>query len=106
MRHFCDAWIEEWCDAHGWTDLFMERLNHYWAFPPGAVMPEPIPGKIMRAIKLEKGLCEEEKTWLLAAIALSGCAIASALAFKNPMPIVLAFAFDAITAGRLEVEEI
>ncbi len=69
-------------------------------------MPEPIPSKIMRTIKMEKGLCEEEKTWLLAAIALSGCAIASAFVFKNPMPIVLAFAFDAITAGRLEVEKI
>lgn len=106
MRHFCDAWIEEWCEANGWTDLFMERLNYYWAFPPGAVMPEPIPGKILRAIKLEKGLCEEEKAWLTAAAAVSALAIGSAFLLRNPMPVVLAFAFDAVTAGRLEMEEI
>jgi len=106
MRHFCDDWIQEWCDANGWTDLFMERLNHYWAFPPGAVMPEPIPRRILRYIKQEKGLCLEEQAWLGAAIALSLLGALSSWCFKTPMPIVLAFAFGAVTAGRLEVEEI
>ena len=84
----------------------MERLNYYWAFPPGAVMPEPIPGKILRAIKMEKGFCEEEKAWLTAAATISVVAIGSAFLLRNPMPIVLAFSFDAVTAGRLEMEEI
>jgi hypothetical protein len=106
MRHFCDEWIQEWCDANGWTDLFMERLNHYWAFPPGAVMPEPIPNKILRCIKLEKGLCPEERYWLLAAALVSVTGVFSTYFMQSPMPIVLAFAFGAVTAGRLEVEEI
>ena len=106
MRHFCDSWIEEWCDANGWTDVFMERLNHYWAFPPGAVIPEPIPKKILRSIKLEKGLCQEEKNLLLTAVGVSCLAIATTVWLKNPMPVVLAFAYDAVTAGHLEVEEI
>ena len=54
IKHFCDDWVREWCDANGWTDLFMERSNHYWAFPPGAVMPEPIPSKTLRLIKSQK----------------------------------------------------
>ncbi|WLT37332.1 hypothetical protein NON20_15600 [Synechocystis sp. B12] len=85
--------------VHGKTQLLL-------GFSPGAVMPEPIPGKILRAIKLEKGLCEEEKAWLTAAVAVSALAIGSAFLLRNPMPVVLAFAFDAVTAGRLEMEEI
>ncbi|MBJ7899281.1 MAG: hypothetical protein GC158_04995 [Cyanobacteria bacterium RI_101] len=106
MRHFSDAWIQEWCDANGWTDLFMERLNHYWAFPPGAVMPEPIPSKILRYIKLEKGLCPEERAWLGAALGISVLGALGAYCWQNPMPFLFAFAFGAVTAGRLEVEEI
>ena len=106
MKHFCDDWIREWCDDHGWTDLFIERCNNYWAFPPGAVMPEPIPVEALRVIKMTKGLCSEEKAWLLWAIMLSMVAVLSSYLLKTPMPIVFAFAFDAITAAQLEVEEI
>ncbi|ACK67669.1 conserved hypothetical protein [Rippkaea orientalis PCC 8801] len=106
MKHFCDDWIREWCDDNGWTDLFIERYNNYWAFPPGAVMPEPIPVDALRVIKITKGLCQEEKTWLMGALVLSIVAIVSSYVFKSPMPIVFAFAFDAVTAAQLEVEEI
>ena len=42
----------------------------------------------------------------MAALGISALAIASAFMLKNPMPVVFAFAFDAVTAGRLEMEEI
>ncbi len=106
MRHFADEWIQEWCDEHGWTDLVQERYNHYWAFPPHAVMPEPIPSQTLRLIKAEKGFCFEEKLWLGMAIAVSFLAIFLSFGLKSPMPIVFAFAFDAITTARLEVEDI
>lgn len=106
MRHFCDDWIREWCEDNGWTDLIIERYNNYWAFPPGAVMPEPIPSDVLRLIKATKGFCVEEKTWLLGAITVSVMAVILSYLLKSPMPIVLAFAFDAITAAKLEVEEI
>ena len=106
MKHYCDAWINEWCEENGWTDLFIERYNNYWAFPPGAVIPEPIPPKTLRLIKSEKGLCYEERLWLIAAAIVTLTAVILTYFLKSPMPLVFAFAFDAITAAKLEVEEI
>jgi hypothetical protein len=106
MNHFQDSWIEEWCDSNGWTDLFRERYNHYWAFPPNAVIPEPIPHKVLRVIKTEKGFSSDEQFWLTIAITASAIAAISCYFISNPMPIVLAFAFDAITVAQLEVEDI
>jgi hypothetical protein len=106
IPHFSDDWIKEWCDDNGWTDLFRERCDHYWAFPPGAVMPEPIPTGILRSIKSAKGLCVAEKRLIAVAMGLSGLAIALSYFTKSPMPIVFAFAFDAMVAALLEVEEV
>ena len=106
IQHFSDSWIREWCDENGWTDLFRERYNHYWAFPPGAVMPEPIPSKILKSIKASKGLCFEEKTVLSAAGVVSIMAIAGSYLLTTPMPMVLAFAFDAFMVALLEVEDL
>ena len=106
MNHFQDTWVQEWCDNNGWTDLFRERYNNYWAFPPNAVMPEPIPHKVLRIIKTEKGLSPSEQLWVSVATAISAIAILLSCLLVNPMPLVLAFAFDAITVAQLEVEEI
>jgi hypothetical protein len=104
MQHFQDEWIQEWCDRNGWTDVFMERYNHYWAFPPNCVMPEPIPQKVMRLIKSEKGLTNNEKKWLYSAAIVSVAAIFTSCLLVTPMPIMLAFGFDAITFARMECE--
>ena len=106
MNHFQDSWIQEWCDNNGWTDLFKERYNNYWAFPPNAVMPEPIPHKVLRVIKTEKGFSSNEQLWLSIAFALSAISAVLCFFLANPMPVVLAFAFDAITVAQLEVEDI
>lgn len=104
MRHFHDEWIQEWCDNNGWTDLFQERYNHYWAFPPGGVMPEPIPQKVMRLIKMEKGLSSNEQFWLVLATVVSLIAIIVSCLLMCPMPIVIAFGFDAFTFANMECE--
>lgn len=104
MRHYCDQWVQEWCDHNGWTELFIERRDHYWAFPPNAVMPEPIPPTVLRVIKTERGLSAEEKTWIGLAIALTVIGLILGCLMMSPMPLVLAFAFDAVTAAQLEVE--
>jgi hypothetical protein len=104
MRHYSERWIVEWCSENGWTDVFAERPNHYWAFPPGAVMPEPIPLHTLKIIKAEKGLCFEERLWLIFAIVATIAAPILSYVLKSPMPLVLAFAFDAITVAKLEVE--
>ena len=58
MKHYSDQWVEEWCQENGWTELFLERQDHYWAFPPGAVIPEPIPHQTLKIIKSKKGWSE------------------------------------------------
>jgi len=105
MKHYCDNWIQEWCEDNGWTELYRERCDFYWAFPPHAVIPEPIPSRILKAIKAEKGLCLEEKVWFFAATLLTLLGIVLSFVLKCPMPIVFAFAFDAVTVAQLEVEE-
>ncbi len=104
MKHYRNEWIEEWCQENGWTDLFEERCNNYWAFPPGAVMPEPIPTHTLRLIKTQKGLTSQEKFWSVSAVFGTIVAVVSTYLFKCPIPLVLAFAFDAVTAAQLEVE--
>ncbi len=105
MKHYCETWIEEWCQENGWTDLFIERYNNYWAFPPGAVIPEPIPYKVLRLIKAEKGFTPQERFWSISALICTVLAVISTYLLKCPMPLVFAFAFDAITMAQLEVEE-
>jgi len=106
MRHYSDNWIEDWCQENGWTELFIERSNNYWAFPPGAVMPEPIPVKALRSIKVQKGLCSEERAWSITAVVGTIAAVVATYWLKCPMPLVFAFALDAVTVARLEVEDI
>ncbi|MGL5079382.1 MAG: hypothetical protein ACRDBG_26580 [Waterburya sp.] len=104
MQHFHDEWIQEWCDRNGWTDVFRERYNHYWAFPPNCVMPEPIPQKVMRLIKSEKGLSICEQRWLMLAAVVSVIAVVSTCFLMSPMPLMLAFGCDAVTFARMEYE--
>ncbi len=105
MRHYDDVWIEEWCSENGWTDLFIERCNNYWAFPPGAVMPEPIPQKVLRFIKSEKGQTIEERFWSVTAIVTTMLAAGITYWLKCPIPMVAAFAFNAVTVAQLEMED-
>lgn len=105
MNHYCDEWIKEWCNENGWTDLFRERYGNYWAFPPGAVIPEPIPKKTLRLIKATKGMSPDEKKWSIAASVVTVVAVALSFVLKCPMPMVLAFAFSAIAVAMLEVED-
>jgi hypothetical protein len=104
MKHFSEEWLNEWCSENGWTDLYVER-HHYWAFPPGAVMPEPIPPQALQLIKAAKGLSASEKSWSISAVIVTLIAAILSYLLKCPMPLVLAFAYGAVTVARLEVEE-
>lgn len=103
MKHFCDEWVKEWCDDNGWTDLFIERYD-YWAFPPHAVIPLPIPKETLLKIKAVKGFSPHEKIWLGLATFLSILGIILAGILACPMPLVCAFAFCCITFARLEMD--
>lgn len=106
MKHFADEWVEEWCEHNGWTDLIVDRQNTYWAFPPGAVMPEPIPTKALRVIKSQKGFSSEERFWAIASVLGTMVAGLISFVFKCPMPMVGAFAFCAVTVAQLEVDDV
>ncbi len=106
MKHFSDEWIQEWCGEHGWTDVSAVGSDAYWAFPPGAVMPEPIPSTVLRTIKIERGFCRQE--WRLVALATSFTLLAVIASYflRSPFPLVLAFCGDALTAASLEVDDL
>ena len=104
MQHFHDEWIQEWCDRNGWTDLVRERYNHYWAFPPNCVMPEPIPQKVLRLIKSEKGLSKSEQRLLICTSVISIVALASSCFWMSPMPLMFAFGLNAISFASMECE--
>ncbi len=106
MKHFSDEWIQEWCGEHGWTDVSVVGYGDYWAFPPGAVMPEPIPATVLRAIKAERGFCCQERWWMAAALGVSVAAAIASYLLRSPMPLVLAFCGDALIAASLEVDDL
>lgn len=103
MNHYSVRWIEEWCQDNGWTDLFLE-CSQYWAFPPNAVMPVPIPSKVLRTIKAERGMCKEERIWCAAAVLSAAAAAFASYVLSSPMPLIAAFAFCAVTFARMEEE--
>lgn len=105
MQHYNNQWLLDWCVENGWTDLFQERPNHYWAFPPGAVMPEPIPIRVLREIKQARGWCAQERLlvgigWLVAALLVLAIGLS-----RSPLPLVLMFVDGAIVSALLEVED-
>lgn len=103
MNHYREQWIADWCQDNGWTDWFQER-SRYWAFPPQAVMPVPIPTRALQTIKAEKGFTQEERNW---AMLVLFCGIAAAVCvcwLANPLPLVFAFSFGAIVVAQMEDE--
>ena len=104
MRHYQEQWIDEWCIENGWTELYRERSGNYWAFPPGAVMPQPIPATTLHAIKTQKGWCVQEQMVIGAATLSALGSIALSFLFKCPVPLVFAFGIGAVSSALLEID--
>ena len=103
MNQYCEQWISDWCVEHGWTDWFQESRS-YWAFPPQAVMPTPIPATALQAMKAEKGLSRDEKQWFLGAIASLVSGGILSFAIDQPLPFLLGFTVCALIVGHLDDE--
>ena len=103
MKHYCDKWIEEWCVENGWSDLYIEK-NQYWAFRPGAFIPEPIPTNILRGIKHKKGLSINEKYWSITAIVITIISLIITVFLRSPIFLVLAFGIDGLTLANLDID--
>lgn len=83
----------------------MNPLNHYWAFPPGGVMPVPIPMDVLHAIKAEKGLSEQEQILSIAVLGAGIVAVILTYLSHSPMPLVAEFAFAALAVAALDSTE-
>ena len=103
MKHFCDDWIQEWCEDNGWSEWFVE-CRDYWAFPPHAVMPLPIPKKNLMQIKAKKGLSPQERLWVLITIGVDVTGGVLSFLLNCPMPLVFAFAFTAFVVAGLDMD--
>lgn len=103
-KRFAYGWIQDWCQDNGWTDLFVERYI-YWAFPPGAVMPQPIPPQALRAIKTTKGFSPVEWWSYGSALGLSAVTVGLSYWLQCPLPLVFAFAFGAMVVAYLDEDE-
>jgi hypothetical protein len=104
VNHYCEQWIADWCQENGWTDWFLEQ-RCYWAFPPHAVLPMPIPAQVLRTIKIAKGISPDERQWLNWAIGSLLCGSSLSWLVGSPMPVLAAFGFCAVAAAKLEDEE-
>lgn len=83
----------------------MPKRNDYWAFPPNAVMPLPIPTPVLQKIKADKGFSNDEQVWgTLAGLVTALTAGLSYLA-HSPMPFVAAFVFCAVVVAGMEVDD-
>ena len=101
MKKYAYQWVQDWCNEHGWTDLFLERY-HYWAFPPGSVIPQPIPFDVLHAIKQEKGLSPTERRWYSLGVSMAALAGVASYCLNTPLPLVLAFSLCAFTIAYLD----
>ncbi|MGB7415704.1 MAG: hypothetical protein WA902_15975, partial [Thermosynechococcaceae cyanobacterium] len=88
-----------WCQEHGWSDLFVDH-HQYWAFPPGAVMPLPLPSTVYQEFKgQDRSDC---LTVLYGLLSVSAAAILMSLQQQSPMPAVFAFCLCALGVASFE----
>lgn len=90
-----------WCQEHGWTDLFVEQYQ-YWAFPPGGVMPLPLPSQALQLIELPTAISPQQRRlqWLALAIALVTTGLSCW--YQSLMPLLVGFSTCALLIAAQE----
>jgi hypothetical protein len=101
MLQLPQNWVEDWCRDNGWTDLFVER-RQFWAFPPGAVMPQPIPRAVLADLKALRGLSPAERLGTAVGLLATALAVTLSVWGRSPLPLTLAFAALAAWTGILD----
>lgn len=95
--------IEQWCQTNGWTDIFFEHYR-YWAFPPHAVMPLPVPIQSSADLR-PRELSPLARRLNALAIFVALAAIPLSYFSQSPMPLVFAFLAGAIAVGLQDEED-
>lgn len=99
MPEALTEYVNRWCNTHGWTDLFIERYE-YWAFPPGGVMPTPIPGSVMEAFAESQA---QRSTWAYGST-LFVALVAAITSYwqQSPMPLTCGFCVGTMLVAFFE----
>lgn len=97
-------YVLDWCQQHGWTDLFVDHYR-YWAFPPGAVMPLPVPSAVFEDFR-DGGCPQRERYAYGLLLILSGIALGLSLLQQSPMPLVLMFSLSAIAVAFFDEAQV
>lgn len=103
LLRYHPQWIADWCQEHGWTDVFVE-CRQFWAFPPGAVLPQPIPTEALVDIKKSQGLSPFEQQSFSVGLGLFCLAIAIAWYWTTPVPLLSLFVLAAGWVAWLDVD--
>ncbi|MBW4551378.1 MAG: hypothetical protein KME35_09750 [Aphanocapsa sp. GSE-SYN-MK-11-07L] len=104
MLRYSQEFAKAWCQEQGWTDFFIEQYR-YWAFPPGAVMPLPLPNQALQLVPVQKVLSRQEKLVYGASIACILIVAMTAYWLKSPMPLTFGFVFCAIAIVLVEEDD-
>ncbi len=87
-----------WCQENGWSDLFIEQYR-LWAFPPGGVMPLPLPECALQEISFDEALTPRQVfSQALVFVAAVG-SILTSFATHSPVVLVVGFAACALAVG-------
>lgn len=91
----------DWCDDHGWTDLFIEQYQ-YWAFPPGGVMPLPLPPQALKSADLDRRLTPHQSKLHGLAIGVGLTSTLLSYILQSPLPLVFGFSLCALAIALQE----
>jgi hypothetical protein len=92
-------YLQRWCQDHGWTDLFIEQYQ-FWAFPPGSVLPLPIPAYAFDGFQQR---LSRRSFWLnAAAIILTLSGICLTALTSSPIPLLSAFVVSTMAVALME----
>ena len=105
MPKVLHRYIQQWCQEHGWTDLFVEQ-RQFWAFPPGAVIPVPVPIQALEGFYAEQEMTPQVGLLNLSSIGAALSAVFLTVLTLSPIPLLAAFGCCAIAVALLEEEYI
>jgi hypothetical protein len=103
MPKVLHQYIQQWCQEHGWTDLFVEQ-RQFWAFPPGAVLPVPVPTQALERFYAEREMTPQVGLLNLSSIGAALSAVLLTVLTLSPIPLLAAFGCCAIAVALLEEE--
>jgi hypothetical protein len=98
-------YIQQWCQEHGWTNLFIEQ-RQFWAFPPGSFVPVPVPTSAIERFYAKYRPTTQTRVLNLSVMGVAlGSVMLTALTL-SPIPLLLGFGCCAIVVALLEPEYI